>query len=107
MAGRDEPGGAVERSLERGARASRGAKDDGEDAVGALAEATLENLAGAVGLGAGNREDVREERWQPDRRDDAEGEDERPADEHRDATAQHGAGPALGHEVRLIRRPDQ
>ena len=64
MTGGDGAGGAVEPALERGAAALRG-EDDGEDAVGALAEVAGENRAGPLRVGSGHRERRREERRQP------------------------------------------
>jgi len=37
---------------------------------------------------------------------DADGEHGEPAEEHGTAKAEDGAGPTLGHLLRLIRRPD-
>jgi len=71
-----------------------------------LAEIVLEDQPRPVGLGAGHGEDVREQAGKAERRDDADGEHGEPAEEHGTAKAEDGAGPTLGHLLRLIRRPD-
>ena len=81
-------------------------EDDGEDAVGPLAEVVGEDRARPVAVRAGHVEGVREQRREVERGGDPDREDGEPAEEHGHAEAEDGAGPALGHGGRLVRGPD-
>ena len=80
----------------------RDGEDDGEHAVGPLAEVAREDDAGAVGVGSGHGERVGEQSRQPDRGGDADGEDGEPAEQDRHAKAEDGSGPALGHGLTIV-----
>ena len=107
MCAGNEQRGLPELALRRGQRGARRVEHDGEDAVGPLAEVVLEDLPGRVGLGAGHGEHVRQVLRQRDGRKCARDEHGEPGEQHGDAKAEDGSGPALGHWVRVARNPDQ
>ena len=96
------------RELPPDGRALAGARheDDREHTVRTLAEVPLQLEPRAVGVGSRDREDVREQPRQPHGRREADDEDEGPERQHDRAVAEDGAGPALGHELTLIRNAD-
>jgi hypothetical protein len=99
--GRDDVRRALEPCPETGAQRGvgrvRDAEDDGEGAVGPVAEMPREDRPRAVGVGAGNLERVREQPGKPRRRPHAHDEDDEPDGEDGDSKAKDAAGPALEH----------
>ena len=107
MPGRDDPGGATKAAfdaspLRKIARAGN-VEDDDEGAVGPLAELPRQELRGAVGVGAGDGERIREERRQARRGPDAADERDEPDQQDERPVAQDDFGPALGHDGRVPR----
>jgi hypothetical protein len=78
-------------------------EDDGEDAVGTLAEMLLEDVPCRVRLGSRHREHVREVPWQRNRGEDSDDEHNEPDGEDEYAEADDGSCPALRHDVTVTR----
>src|SRR5207302_7807669 len=103
---RDGPGGALQ--IRKEARAHlpvhRPARleDDDESTLVAVAEMLLEDRSGALGVGPGHREGVREQSTQPQARPAARDERGEPQRKDQPAQAERGAGPA-NHRRRLRR----
>ena len=72
-------------------------EDDGERAVGPLAEVLLQDLPRPLGVGARHRERVREQRREPRRGEGPGDEDGQPAREDECAEAHDTPGPPLQH----------
>jgi len=75
-------------------------------AFGPLAEMLLQQLPGRVRLGAGHGEDIREVLRQRVGGGDSGYENCEPEREQRNAEAEDGSGPALGHGMTVVRRRD-
>src|SRR6187549_3910762 len=108
MARRDRLRGrpdAATRGLALGAVGGSGnVEDDDERAVGTLAEVAREDRRGAIGVGAGDGERIRQQRLQARRHPDPGEERPEPDQQHEHPVAEDDAGPTLGH-ARSLSRP--